>query len=274
MEESNLVIKADEVKSILEKQKKNIKANNEDNENNIFDKYCDKQVDNQFVGIIEVCKQPNGYVKWLECSLFDETRKNAEERKNKSEEYSKQQYKTLVIVLESPHSHEFSEGNPIGPACGLTGANIYKVLPNIIGAYHPQDGFSDKVKYDSLCDIENGKYKVFLLNAVPFQCSLGEDTSLFRDAIFKKIWDRKKDANGVQSFFKSELTRVNPSVIINCCTRGKSGTYLNDLVQNKLETMYHNNNKVLLLRSTHPSTWDGRQRIYSLTEWNERKNIK
>ena len=114
---------------------------------------------------------------------------------------------------------------------------------------------------------------MFLLNAIPFQCSLGEDTSLYRDKIFKKIWNKKEDQYCVQSFSKNELNRVQPSIIINCCTRGKSATFLTDLVQSNLNDFYKGNNKVLLLRSTHPSFWKWYQRLYSLVEWEERKKI-
>ena len=115
----------------------------------------------------------------------------------------------LVLVLESPHTDEFDEnGNPIGPANGTTGRNIRehisKIFPN----------FSN--------------YHLILMNAIPFQCSLGfplskkeKENLKRRDEVFGAVW-----GNFGKIFFKARLKKLLDElqnkgknvVVVNACT--------------------------------------------------------
>ena len=105
----------------------------------------------------------------------------------------------LLLILESPHQDEFDKnGEPIGPANGTTGTNIRKYICDIFG-----NGYQG--------------YHLILMNAIPFQCSLGVGTEHFRDNVFKTIW-----AEGGEKFFIDRLTQIirKNIIIVNCCTKG------------------------------------------------------
>ena len=98
------------------------------------------------------------------------------------------------LILESPHSSEFTfcpncdRWNPIGPANGKTGDGIRDNIPKIIAHF-----------------AQNETFKLALVNAVQFQCSLGRRTNYSgdnlvriqeardnrkrRDLIFRQYWD-------------------------------------------------------------------------------------
>ena len=102
--------------------------------------------------------------------------------------------KTIVIVLESPHTDEFLNDKKgwkaIGPACGTTGENLYKWLPEVLMNYVPckVDPATATATYNESGTIGSGEYKVKLINAIRYQCSLGCDTVYYRDAVFTKMW--------------------------------------------------------------------------------------
>ena len=109
----------------------------------------------------------------------------------------------LILILESPHKDEFDKnGEPLGPANGTTGRSIRehiaKIFPN----------FSD--------------YHLILMNAIPFQCSLGVATEHFRDNVFKAAWDDDKVGAG---FFEDRLKKLLKKlqnknvVVVNACTK-------------------------------------------------------
>ena len=113
----------------------------------------------------------------------------------------------FLLILESPHTDEFDKNNEaIGPANGTTGRHIRKYICDIFG-----NGYKG--------------YHLVLMNAIPFQCSLGVGTKHFRDDVFKKIWHK----NG-ENFFVNRLTiltelfksKPDNFVIANCCTKGYS----------------------------------------------------
>lgn len=111
--------------------------------------------------------------------------------------------KILLLILESPHTDEFDKnGEPIGPANGPTGRNIREHIAEIF------PNFSD--------------YHLILMNAIPFQCSLGVGTEHFRDAVFNAAWNN--GANG-KNFFEDRLENLLEKlqnknvVIVNACTK-------------------------------------------------------
>ncbi len=152
----------------------------------------------------------------------------------------------FLLILESPHTDEFAKnGKPIGPANGKTGENIRKYITKIFGS-----GYNE--------------YHLILMNAVPFQCSLGVNTKYFREDVFKKIWSE----NGKQ-FFIDRLTGLLNTlsdkniVIANCCTKGYNATndsknrpFLWHLVQDSIETLTSDKGmEIQYFRTSHPSSW-------------------
>ncbi len=167
----------------------------------------------------------------------------------------------IAIVVESPHKDEFNRESKkaIGTARGSTGRNIENYLPSVLFNYLPAiDETSSLIEYDSNKQIQNGEYYIALINAIQYQCSLGEDTSKYRDKIFSEMWGLEK----VKKDFIKRLKKSNPSVIINCCTRGnfkdnKEELFLRNLVQSTIDEflLEQNNNKnILCLRAAHPSS--------------------
>lgn len=110
--------------------------------------------------------------------------------------------KVLVIVLESPHTHEFNKSKysiAPAPALGMTGDNLDKY-------------FIDNIKQH----IPKGKYHVILVNAIQYQCSLGENTDKFRDRIWLKLWL----CRGFDKNFINRLEKYRGDIIVNLCTIG------------------------------------------------------
>lgn len=165
----------------------------------------------------------------------------------------------IAIVLESPHKDEFDMNNKvaIGPACGRTGINLKNYLPAVLFNYLPAIDGTGPIKYDSKKQIQNGDYCIALINAIQYQCSLGENTSKYRDKIFSEMWGLEK----VKKDFIKRLKKSNPSVIINCCTRGNFKDSDRELplrkkVQNVIDEFVktQNNKNILCLRAAHPSS--------------------
>ena len=129
----------------------------------------------------------------------------------------------LLIILESPHVDEYkmdSDGgfSAIGPANGQTGRNLRAYLDTATVEITRQINFKNPKEFN-----------LFLMNAVPYQCSLGEklkgQNSKNRDAIFLNCWKYAKED------FIERLTRYTneKTIVINACTKGtrKRGHDLN-----------------------------------------------
>ena len=166
----------------------------------------------------------------------------------------------LILILESPHRDEFyaeavkdengtvihHKGDPIGPANGPTGRNIRKYIAEIFP------------------DFSN--YHLCLMNAIPFQCSLGVGTEHFRYDVFQNAWaDKHIGAEFCKkrlTDFLNALSRKN-IVIVNACTKGYNAAkdsdqrpFLWHLVQNSIETLTLGKEKTIqYFRINHPSSW-------------------
>lgn len=138
----------------------------------------------------------------------------------------------VLLVLESPHVEEFI-GEP-GPAKGATGGMIRQYLAAVLGRPHIQD------------------HGLLLVNAIQYQCSLGTNTKVYRDRIFRAVW-----ANGGKSDFCNRIiTRFRPGdVLVNCCTKGNDFEVF-DPLRNLVEAALHEAiPNVVSLRRTHPASW-------------------
>lgn len=121
----------------------------------------------------------------------------------------------LILVLESPHKDEFVQNKnvmTVEPAKGVTGRNIRNRL------HCATKNFA----------IENGVgFNLVLVNAVQYQCSLGDDLTeraakVTRDNIFSKCWSWN-DGEGKASFIGRISTIFREGdVVLNCCTESIS----------------------------------------------------
>lgn len=138
----------------------------------------------------------------------------------------------ILLILESPHKEEFV-GEP-GPAKGFTGEMIKQHLGTVLG----------------LPDLEN--YGLILVNAIQHQCSLGSNTTVYRDRIFRAVW-----SNGGAENFQKRIVSIFQvgDLIVNCCTKGNDFELygpLRNLVEVALKASIPNTESV---RRTHPSSW-------------------
>lgn len=145
----------------------------------------------------------------------------------------------VILVLESPHKAEF-KGKP-SPAKGTTGRLIAENLHKVLGA-------------------EEAALPLILVNAVPYQCSLGEVPSLCRDAVFTAYWEHAGRDQFVQRLGKI----YRPGDIMVCaCTRGNISTPKNQLRQRVWEAMCSLKLDSDIHRRNHPCTWNiGRNRAH------------
>lgn len=148
----------------------------------------------------------------------------------------------IVMVLESPHVDEFI-GAP-GPAKGFTGDMIRNHLPEALhGLNH--DGFG-----------------LILINAIQHQCSLGTDTSLHRDVIFRAVWAE----GGRENFCSRLLSVVRPGdILMNCCTKGNDFE-TNDPLRSLVEASIRDTlPSTVSVRRMHPASW--RNESFRGVEW-------
>lgn len=138
----------------------------------------------------------------------------------------------VILVLESPHIEEFKD--ELGPAKGTTGRNIVSFIGEVLGL------------------IDTLERPLILMNAVQYQCSLGQPTKKYRDKVFAATWQR-----GGKEDFSNRLRKIyrDGDTIICACTRGyMSGRkrHLRQLVYAAIQEACPN--ATVLLR-THPVAW-------------------
>ncbi len=138
----------------------------------------------------------------------------------------------VLMVLESPHVDEFAD--EIGPAKGATGEMIRQHLTASLGL----NGMAD--------------FGLVLVNAIQHQCSLGANTVVYRDRIFRAVW-----SNGGEEDFRNRIVGLfEPGdVLVNCCTKGNDFEIhppLRNLVEESLRAALPNIESV---RRMHPASW-------------------
>lgn len=257
-------------------QKKAVETYNEINEEKVtkfselqskLTNLSDVPCEDQYFGVINIDKKSMpSYCEWTVIPVVKadyESNKGLFATKREEinieiqQKIKEEKLKTIVIVLESPHTDEFLEEDgwkSVGPACGSTGKNLKEWFPAVLLNYVPS--FVDKennfkAKYNSLKDIESGEYVIKLINAIQYQCSLGEGTKTYRDQVFRGVWEEES----TKECFRKRLQGADPYVIINCCTKGNG----NDKVENELRRLVQveinkANIECLLLRAAHPSS--------------------
>ena len=165
---------------------------------------------------------------------FDSNYIPATER-NKANQSNKCDLPVIALVIESPHKNEFfdkkTQRTTPFPAMGTTGENIEKhILGNLAKYCTVEDNGSDKAEIYLRPRLAEGKYRLYLVNAVQYQCSLGK--------LDKKSNAPARKNHIVNEFFKEygkncfvkRLKKLHPKIIINCCTIG-DGYRNRDMVQ-------------------------------------------
>lgn len=153
-------------------------------------------------------------------------------------EYVRPSSPCILLVLESPHISEYKGSYP-QPAAGNGYGDTGRSIRNI---------FCEVIILNNV--LPCGKYPLIIINAVQFQCSLG-DIKKHRDVIFRKCWEAfaKED-------FRNRFSNIYKSgdVIINACTAG-SNQKVNEIKIRELVKA-----EIELIRTTgfevqHPSSW-------------------
>ena len=132
----------------------------------------------------------------------------------------------IVVLLESPHSKEYSKANrkiaPIAPAQNKTGKQIKDHLSEYLK--HPPEA-------NSYIRDNSGGSHIILCNPVQFQASLRlAYLSLTRKAK-EKVWKVLWNTPGVKESLLNRLLNYRPHVIINACTtdcKEEIGTFLEE----------------------------------------------
>ena len=118
----------------------------------------------------------------------------------------------IIVVLESPHVDEFAKAEK-EPLPLYNDQDFKQYLGSLING-------SKNLNPSQSTPLLNTatSYKVYLINAIQLQCSLGVPTKCYRDLVFLYYWDRLK------SNFKTRLESYindNTIVVINLCTQGR-----------------------------------------------------
>jgi hypothetical protein len=222
--------------------------------------------EDQYIGIVRIDKERPSFVEWIVSPKYLNGEKTAEKKQKLKEQrindnnaiceqIKNNKFKTIVIILESPHQDEFLDDDFVGVAAGKTGENLFQWFPEVLLNYVPSvvDEKTAKAKYHSAKDIESCIYAVKIVNAIQYQCSLGASTESYRDDVFSKLWDNKFVRDG----FIKRVKNANPDIIINCCTKGnyKESKEDNELRRRVQEVIDHEKFNALVLRAAHPSSY-------------------
>lgn len=181
--------------------------------------------EDQCIGIIEIMisKCGDGYIKWITSIESIENRTLAIKIEKKKK------IPIIAIVLESPHKNEFFKAgkkrNLPMPAMGETGRNIKDFFPEMLMKYILLKNDTIGAYTNSTRDIENGKYRIKLVNFIQYQCSLGMKSTMYKEKVLEECLNSKQ----LLDDFKARLKNYSPHIVINCCTSGRSN--LQDKVQ-------------------------------------------
>lgn len=135
----------------------------------------------------------------------------------------------VVLVMESPHIHEFIEN--WGPAKGITGKRIRKYIGAIVA------GLGGELS------------NLILVNAIQYQCSLGLPTHLYRDRVFKSLWE----TGGAVDFEQRLRLIYRPhDMLLNCCTGTEPLIGRRQLVTTAIRNSV---GSVALHSGPHPFSW-------------------
>jgi hypothetical protein len=217
------------------------------------------QCPDQFVALIQAkfCTHC-GCVKFIKEAIYPTTKKNREKLDQDLRD-SYASLPTIILVLESPHKDEYDHAlrQAIGPAVGHTGMQIRNILlSNILEYEMPvvcQNTSTLLVTHRRRKKIHGGRYRILLVNAIQFQCSLGAEPRLYRDNLFAAMWNGLGKAdfcNRIEAY----KNQFHVAVVINGCTDLIcNNSKYKHAVQDEIESIF-DHKQFLLLECAHPSS--------------------
>lgn len=167
---------------------------------------------------------------------------------NESSIKDDEKIESIVIILESPHMHEYSYKNKKlevkGPAQNKTGQAIENNILMLI----------NELLINYKCGLEKNEYRVILMNSIGYQTSLYSlhrkgltSNNIYievRDRIWSELWDKKY----IKESLKNRLAQCNVKLVINACTQVGS-----DKINNFLDKEGYKNR----IKTSHPYNWGG-----------------
>ena len=164
--------------------------------------------------------------------------------KTKRKDFKKREYlrrnrdnpTLIILVLESPHIWEYKEKSP-KPAAGSTGRAIRKLFSEACPLH-----FGAKLQ---------GIYSLAIMNAIPYQCSLG-NIEQYRDKVFRECWWDFGKVGLLRRL--EEIGIIEEDIIINACTKGKSKPELRECVNDAIME-FTNKVSCNYARVNHPASW-------------------
>ncbi len=158
----------------------------------------------------------------------------------------------VILILESPHSDEFTNKKNPCAACGISGKSI---------ANHLCDIFNNNAKYKNNSNIlksylnncKASTLDIWVVNSVQYQCSLGITPvcNLIKESNWIDEWYSKR--NNFLSRFAYLQNGNQNYVIINLCTKGVF-VPMKEIVKDLLTTnnIIQNN----YCEGPHPASWE------------------
>ena len=182
----------------------------------------------------EVC--PDNYIGDIEGEKFispnDRYKASKEE---KTSQLGKSAEENIIILLESPHIDEFKK-NLTAPALGETGNRLNSYLEDLLKNYL----------------VAKSKAKLFLVNAIQYQCSLGFSTDCVRNFVFNQLFNEdtfKKD-------LKERIDKQNPKIIVIATT-----SFCRKKIKDWVLNEYKDNKVSIYEADSHPSVWTSKTKI-------------
>lgn len=171
--------------------------------------------------------------------------------------------KIILLVLESPHSEEYTEKyKPLVPANGKSGKRIDMFIGELVETLI-------KALASNGCEAE---YSLAIVNPIQWQTSLGyfvegELHACLRDTVWRKMYS--KNYGNCKKNFENMIEKLpNNSIIVNGCTGGKllnkncnkcknwpemDNCPINCIVMKSIIAKCHSTIK--LFSTNHPVTW-------------------
>lgn len=183
-------------------------------------------------------------------SLSDSEKSIKKSKFNDKKVDERQDVKTIVLLLESPHKDEYdNKNNPIAPAQGKTGRGIDCQIENVI---------REIIKFHKSA-LEKGIYRFIICNPIQYQTSMDmfikqasekdllDLTKKSRLDLKKEVWKAIWSKDKIKEDFKKRIELYKPNLIINACTKDLKEDVTKYLKDNKYNNIY---------LVSHPSSWN------------------
>lgn len=218
----------------------------------------------QLVASLEI--DYSGKIQWVgqrslktkvSASLKDETK--LFERININKKFSPE-HDILLLIIESPHKHEFNGEKANGPAFGAAGTRINNYLAKIL-------------EKEGGIELDNSTYDLLLINIIQYACSLEQNLKLIKNKMLKDSWNSSKKE--FKKDFKNRLAKILQAaeanhknvLIINCCTSTIAGikSSVTEIIKEIIKETLKETNSVSIYSCHHPSTWNKNTHIKKIS---------